>query len=102
MTAAREAWFEAQPEFDPDRLVFLNEMSAATNMAGATAGHHAVSTAELPPSNCIQCWLHLSSDNLARVARAEPTMRMVFVVVGDLGADPSQNGVGVGRGCTRA
>ncbi|WP_193373782.1 IS630 family transposase [Methylorubrum extorquens] len=31
--AAREAWFEAQPELDPDRLVFLDETAAATNMA---------------------------------------------------------------------
>ncbi len=33
MRAAREAWFEAQPELDPDRLVFLDETAAATNMA---------------------------------------------------------------------
>ncbi len=33
MRAAREAWCEAQPELDPDRLVFLDETSAATNMA---------------------------------------------------------------------
>jgi hypothetical protein len=25
--AAREAWFEAQPEFDPDRLVFLDAVA---------------------------------------------------------------------------
>jgi hypothetical protein len=31
--AAREAWFEAQPELDPDRLVFLDETAAAANMA---------------------------------------------------------------------
>jgi hypothetical protein len=30
---AREAWFEAQPDLDPDRLVFLDETAAATNMA---------------------------------------------------------------------
>ena len=30
---ACEAWFEAQPELDPDRLVFLDETAAATNMA---------------------------------------------------------------------
>ncbi|BAU88903.1 transposase [Methylorubrum populi] len=33
LRAAREAWFEAQPELDPDRLVFLDETAAATNMA---------------------------------------------------------------------
>lgn len=33
MRAAREAWFEAQPELDPDRLVFLDETAAATNLA---------------------------------------------------------------------
>jgi hypothetical protein len=26
-------WFEAQPELDQDRLVFLDETAAATNMA---------------------------------------------------------------------
>ena len=31
--AAREAWFDAQPELDPDRLVFLDETAAATYMA---------------------------------------------------------------------
>ncbi|WHQ68545.1 IS630-like element ISMex21 family transposase [Methylorubrum extorquens] len=31
--AAREAWFEAQPDLDPDKLVFLDETGAATNMA---------------------------------------------------------------------
>ena len=43
-------------------------------------------------------WLHLSTDELARRAHAEPTMGMVFVVVGDPGADPRQDGVGVGLG----
>ncbi len=33
MRAAREARLEAQPELDPDRLVFLDETAAATNMA---------------------------------------------------------------------
>ncbi|OHV03588.1 IS630 family transposase [Methylorubrum extorquens] len=33
MKAAREAWFEAQPHLDPDKLVFLDETAAATNMA---------------------------------------------------------------------
>ena len=31
--AAREAWFENQDALDPDRLVFLDETAAATNMA---------------------------------------------------------------------
>ena len=31
--AAREAWFGAQPDLDPDRLVFLDDTAAATNMA---------------------------------------------------------------------
>jgi len=30
--AAREAWFESQPELDPDRLVFLDETAANTSM----------------------------------------------------------------------
>ena len=33
MKAAREAWFEAQPDLDPARLVFLDETWTATNMA---------------------------------------------------------------------
>jgi len=31
--AAREAWFETQPDLDHDKLVFLDETAAATNMA---------------------------------------------------------------------
>jgi len=31
--AAREAWFAAQPDLDNDKLVFLDETAAATNMA---------------------------------------------------------------------
>lgn len=33
MRAARQAWFDALPDLDPDRLVFLDETAAATNMA---------------------------------------------------------------------
>lgn len=33
MKAAREAWFESQPDLDPSRLVFLDETWTATNMA---------------------------------------------------------------------
>ncbi len=33
MKAAREAWFAAQPDLDPDKLVFLDETAAATKMA---------------------------------------------------------------------
>jgi hypothetical protein len=29
---AREAWFEAQPALDPDRLVFLDETAANTHL----------------------------------------------------------------------
>ncbi len=32
MRAARLAWFEAQLELDPERLVFVDETAAATNM----------------------------------------------------------------------
>ena len=32
MKEARLAWFDAQPDLDPDRLVFLDETAAATNM----------------------------------------------------------------------
>jgi transposase len=31
--AAREAWFEGQPNLDPDRLVFIDETAATTAMA---------------------------------------------------------------------
>jgi transposase len=30
--AAREAWFEAQPDLDPERLVFIDETGASTKM----------------------------------------------------------------------
>ena len=33
MLAAREAWFDAQPDLDPERLVFIDETGAATKMA---------------------------------------------------------------------
>ena len=33
MKAARQAWFEGQPDLDPDRLVFLDETAATTTMA---------------------------------------------------------------------
>lgn len=32
MKAAREDWFERQPDLDPDRLVFLDETAATTKM----------------------------------------------------------------------
>ena len=33
MKAAREAWFDGQLDLDPERLVFIDETAAATNMA---------------------------------------------------------------------
>ncbi len=33
MRAAREAWFEGQPDLDPQRLVFIDETGASTKMA---------------------------------------------------------------------
>ena len=33
MKAAREAWFDGQLDLDPERLVFMDETAAATNMA---------------------------------------------------------------------
>lgn len=33
MKAAREAWFESQLDLDPERLVFIDETWASTNMA---------------------------------------------------------------------
>ncbi|CAA2105383.1 hypothetical protein MBUL_03165 [Methylobacterium bullatum] len=33
MKAAREDWFERQPDLDPDRLVFLDETAATTKLA---------------------------------------------------------------------
>ena len=58
MREAREAWLAAQPDLDPDRLVFLDETAAATNMArrygwaprgercriAVTQGHHKTTT----------------------------------------------------------
>ena len=35
MAAAREAWRESQPSFDPAKLVFLDETGVTTNMARA-------------------------------------------------------------------
>ena len=32
MKAARLAWFEGQPDLDPEHLVFIDETAAATNM----------------------------------------------------------------------
>ncbi len=32
MTKAREAWFEGQVDLDPERVVFIDETAAATNM----------------------------------------------------------------------
>jgi transposase len=33
VTARREAWFDQQPELDPDRLVFIDEAGTSTKMA---------------------------------------------------------------------
>lgn len=33
MKAARQDWFEAQPDLDPDALVFLDETATNTRMA---------------------------------------------------------------------
>ncbi len=33
MKAAREAWFEGQPDLDPSKLIFINETGASTKMA---------------------------------------------------------------------
>jgi transposase len=33
VAARREAWFEAQPDLDPERLVFIDETGASTKMA---------------------------------------------------------------------
>ena len=33
MKAAREAWFEGQNEFDPERLIFIDESGLSTKMA---------------------------------------------------------------------
>lgn len=37
MKARRQAWFEAQPELDPNRLVFIDETGASTKMARCRA-----------------------------------------------------------------
>ena len=33
MAEAREAWFEAQPDLDPARLIFVDETGLSTRMA---------------------------------------------------------------------
>lgn len=33
MKAAREAWFEAQPDLEPERLIFIDETGLNTKMA---------------------------------------------------------------------
>src|SRR5260370_26798266 len=33
VAARREAWFDAQPDLDPERLVFIDETGASTKMA---------------------------------------------------------------------
>ena len=33
MKAAREAWFEGQPDLDPSKLIFIDETGASTKMA---------------------------------------------------------------------
>ena len=33
MKAAREAWFEGQPDLDPERLIFIDESGLSTKMA---------------------------------------------------------------------
>ena len=33
VAAAREAWFEAQPDLDPARLIFVDETGLSTRMA---------------------------------------------------------------------
>ena len=33
MAARRQAWFDAQPDLDPERLVFIDETGASTKMA---------------------------------------------------------------------
>ena len=37
MAAAREAWFAAQIDLDPEKLVFIDETGANTKMAGCAA-----------------------------------------------------------------
>jgi hypothetical protein len=46
--AAREDWFERQPDLDPDRLVFLDETAATTKMVRRYGRLHAVSAAGSP------------------------------------------------------
>ena len=33
MARRRQAWFDDQPEFDPERLIFIDESGASTKMA---------------------------------------------------------------------
>ena len=38
MAASREAWFAAQPDLDPERLIFIDETGLSTRMARLRKG----------------------------------------------------------------
>ena len=44
----RQAWFDGQPELDPERLIFIDESGASTMMRGCAAAPNAENTA-VPP-----------------------------------------------------
>ena len=64
MKAAREAWFAAQPDLDADKLVFLDETAAATNMARRYGRAPRGERCHLLVPHCCA-----SSKNMARAAR---------------------------------
>ena len=44
----RRAWFELQPDLEPERLVFIDETGASTKMARLAAGHRVANVAAPP------------------------------------------------------
>lgn len=90
-TPTTTSWVERRPSSTAQRL-------PRSISASADGRNRIQQSMEFPPSTRTRGWLHLSTDELARRAHAEPTMGLVFVVVGDPGADPRQDRVGVGPG----
>ena len=45
----RSAWFDAQPDLDPERLVFIDETGASTKIGAAAGAGHREANAVAPP-----------------------------------------------------
>jgi hypothetical protein len=71
--AAREAWFEGQLDLDPERVVFIDETAAATNMVRrygrAPCGQRCRTVPAAPQAN------RLRSNQISIAPRADPRVR---------------------------